>query len=137
MSVEYRLIDRTRKEAHQLGKGSSWSIIPKDAWKTEWSLVLALLQWRKARRLDRSIFNRVLRDANHVWSVTRGFAPYYNRSCLDHLIIFSDHFGSGLENVPHEWPTVWTAYVHDDECRAWADGHYGPGFFDVYWVMTS
>ncbi len=136
MSIEHCLVDRVRKEVHQLGKSSSWSIIPKEAWATEWSLVLALVRFADSLYSDRLVLNRALRDANHVWSVTRGVAPFYNSFGYD-LVIFSDHFGSGLENVPNEWPTVWTAYVHNDECQAWADGYYGPGFFDVFEVMTS
>ncbi|KKL98944.1 hypothetical protein LCGC14_1819340 [marine sediment metagenome] len=45
MSIEHCLVDRVRKEVHQLGKSSSWSIIPKEAWATEWSLVLALVRF--------------------------------------------------------------------------------------------
>ncbi len=142
MSTEYYLADKTKKELHALGENPVWSILTKVEWRTEWSLFQALWNSRGAQISGdkrKWAFYWSLWAADHVWSITQGFAPFYNQPCIDWVVIHSDEFMSGLEllDPDNSWPTIWDSNIPGMELREWMHAIYGFGFYDVFEVMES
>ena len=138
MATEYYLVDRERKELYALGKSSSWIVLSREDWTTEWSLALGLWHGRAHASRSKRLFYRSVYDACHIWLATSGLIPSCGPGDLDSRFnIYSDQYGDGFTPPESRWPVVWNAYVHSDECRAWVDRRYGPNFFAVWKVMSS